>query len=539
MPYIIKDYNSSNVRITIGDGTVDNSTSLNLVGKNVSNFGALQNENFLYLLENFAGSHTPLNPVPGQLWYDLTNLNYYNSGVWAPLATITNDKSSSQPNALYFDTANNQLFVNNGTTFTLVGPEGVAGRGTTRMFSTTLKGVDTKTHPVIKIIVDSETVGVISTTSFAVDSSNLISGISYVNRGITLKNSTIDDFTINGRSLYSDLATTATNVGGGTAGTLVYQSGVGVTGFINIGSPNTILTSNGSVPFWKDIGSVTVAKAANLSNGALGSIPYQTGSSSTVFLSSGTQGFLLTYGLTGPTWTSPTVFTVSSSTNARNANTAEQATTSTYASRAYASYNADYVPWTGVTNHPTTIQGYGIQDAITQNDIANQAVNTATMVINRIGIDNGTLGTVYGQWSLNAGSTFYATYADLAEKYLPDNDYESATVLSFGGNKEVTISSHAIDTAVAGIVSTDPAYCMNKDLEGGVYIALAGRVPCKVIGPIKKGDLLVTSNIPGVATAISNLSLSSPTPGSVIGKAIHGYDDRDNVGVIEVMVKSN
>ena len=70
MPYIIKDFNSSNVRLVIADGTVDNSTSLNLVGKNVSNFGALQNENFLYLLENFSNSSSPPNPVNGQLWYD-------------------------------------------------------------------------------------------------------------------------------------------------------------------------------------------------------------------------------------------------------------------------------------------------------------------------------------------------------------------------------------------------------------------------------------------------------------------------------------
>jgi hypothetical protein len=533
MPYIINDYNSSNVRVTIGDGTVDNSTSLSLVGKNVSNFGALQNENFLYLLENFAASTSPLNPIPGQLWYDLTNLNYYNSGIWAPLAVITNDQSSSQLNALYFNPASNQLFVNSGTGFTLVGPEGIAGRGTTRMFSTTLKAIDTKTHPVIKIIVNDETVGVISTSSFVVDSTNLISGISTVSRGITFKNQSVNDFILNGRSAYSNLATTATNLGSGTTGSLVYQSSTGTTAYLGIGVSSRILASDGTLPYWKDIGSVTVNKATNLSNGSLGSIPYQTGSSSTAFLSSGTQGYLLTSGPTGPTWSNPTAFSVSSATNAIHATTAEIADTSTYAST---------VQWTGVTNKPTTISGYGITDAITQASIAAQTVNSSTkayMVLNQIGENNASVGKVYGSWTLDIGATFYATYADLAEKYMPDAEYESGTVLSFGGPQEVTMSTSALDSAVAGVVSTNPAYAMNQALEGGVYVALAGRVPCKVIGPIKKGNLLVTSNLPGVATNISNISLVAPIPGSIIGKAVQDYDDREHVGVIEVMVKSN
>ena len=80
---------------------------------------------------------------------------------------------------------------------------------------------------------------------------------------------------------------------------------------------------------------------------------------------------------------------------------------------------------------------------------------------------------------------------------------------------------------------------MNQALEGGVYIALAGRVPCKVIGPVKQGDLLVTSNIPGVATSISNINFGNPKTGTIIGKAIHYYNDTGEVGVIEVMVKSS
>ncbi len=90
------------------------------------------------------------------------------------------------------------------------------------------------------------------------------------------------------------------------------------------------------------------------------------------------------------------------------------------------------------------------------------------------------------------GTATAARYADLAEKYLPDADYEPGTVVVIGGEKEITASTWG-DRAV-GVISTNPAYMMNKDLEGGVYVALKGRVPCKVIGAVKKGQRLIASN---------------------------------------------
>jgi hypothetical protein len=88
------------------------------------------------------------------------------------------------------------------------------------------------------------------------------------------------------------------------------------------------------------------------------------------------------------------------------------------------------------------------------------------------------------------GTATAARYADLAEKYLPDADYEAGTVVMIGGEKEVT-ACHNGSRAI-GVVSTNPAYMMNKDLEGGIYIALKGRVPCKVMGAVTKGNDLVS-----------------------------------------------
>jgi len=132
---------------------------------------------------------------------------------------------------------------------------------------------------------------------------------------------------------------------------------------------------------------------------------------------------------------------------------------------------------------------------------------------------------------LNAQATS-AQYADLAERYEADAVYEVGTVLVIGGLKEVTTTTKFADTRVAGIVSKKPAYLMNSDAgndETHPAIALKGRVPCKVHGYIERGDLLVTSDYSGYATAAKSVS-----EGSVIGKALQS--NLQGFGVIEVLV---
>ena len=90
------------------------------------------------------------------------------------------------------------------------------------------------------------------------------------------------------------------------------------------------------------------------------------------------------------------------------------------------------------------------------------------------------------------GTATSARYADLAEKYLADADYETGTVVIVGGDKEVTASTWG--QRAVGVVSANPAYMMNSELEGGTYIALKGRVPVKVIGVVRKGDRLVAGD---------------------------------------------
>ena len=129
------------------------------------------------------------------------------------------------------------------------------------------------------------------------------------------------------------------------------------------------------------------------------------------------------------------------------------------------------------------------------------------------------------------GTATQALYADLAEKYVADSQYDPGTVMTIGGPKEVTSSNSYMDPTVAGIVSTNPAFLMNKDLtaENVVDLALTGRVPCKVHGKIQRGDMIVSGNIAGTGT-----SCTVPNFGTVVGKALESYDS-ETVGTIEVI----
>ena len=126
-----------------------------------------------------------------------------------------------------------------------------------------------------------------------------------------------------------------------------------------------------------------------------------------------------------------------------------------------------------------------------------------------------------------------AKYADLAEKYTADQDYEPGTVVCLGGTHEVTQTTRENNCAIAGIVSTDPGYLMNSALENGVCVGLIGRLPCKVVGPIRKGDILVSSRTPGHAEA--HRDIHNPPAGSAIGKAIEDKEG-EGPGIIEVLV---
>jgi len=179
----------------------------------------------------------------------------------------------------------------------------------------------------------------------------------------------------------------------------------------------------------------------------------------------------------------------------------------------------------------------------TQNGVSNAPITCSTVTATSIQAQtlttggNTTAGTITGRWTLSGTSPdesrLQATYsADLAENYEGDRDYEVGTVLVFGGDKEVTATNIKNDTRVAGVVSNTAAYTMYEACPGlKNLVALQGRVPCKVVGKIKKGDILVTSGIPGVAAAAHG----DVKVGTVVGKALKDYDS-DHIGLLEIAV---
>lgn len=108
------------------------------------------------------------------------------------------------------------------------------------------------------------------------------------------------------------------------------------------------------------------------------------------------------------------------------------------------------------------------------------------------------LGSSTGWWSTIYGKAVQAQYADLAELYLPDDNYPVGTVVMIGGEAEVTACKFG--NRAIGAISANPSYLMNSGLEGGVAVALKGRVPVRVVGTVKKGQNLIAGNN-GCATA--------------------------------------
>jgi len=129
------------------------------------------------------------------------------------------------------------------------------------------------------------------------------------------------------------------------------------------------------------------------------------------------------------------------------------------------------------------------------------------------------------------GTATSAQYADLAERYHAGSPIEAGSVVCFGGDNEIEMCNEAGSTRVAGVISTAPAYMMNRDAGDDSthpYVALAGRVPCKVTGSIRKGDLLHSSAMAGHA------EVGEFKGGAMIGKALENFDGES--GVIEVLV---
>jgi len=487
MAYTINKYDGSQVTV-IADGTIDNTLDIKLIGKNYAGYGEVQNENLVFLLENFAAATQPSKPIKGQIWFDsgTRKLKFYDGTKFR--TTGGAEISATAPTGLttgdfWYDTTNDQLYAWNGSEFILVGPQGVAGQGTTQMLSRSVLDTDTVGHAIIEAIVDDRTLFIITNDTFTLSSVNAIEGftgqlkpgINLVNTPSTGVTSNVDD-RFHGTATDSDrlggyLAADYVRAGSATFNTLVRFNDLGYT----VGNNNVLKVSieNSTDPVIENV------------VGDTNKIIFRTKSSSVTRTPLKIIGNDLLPGVSESTDVGSDVL------------------------KFRAVYANDFI---GIASRATTLEVSGqyrsASTAATQNSIAAR---------------DGS-GNLFA--SLFQGEASTARYADLAEKYLADAEYEPGTVMMIGGEKEVTASKWG--KRAIGAVSTNPAYMMNSELEGGTYVALKGRVPVKVIGRIKKGEELIAADNGCAMMAVPHAS-------GVFAVALESSDD-EGVKVVEALI---
>jgi hypothetical protein len=235
MPYIINKYSGSEL-VVLQDGTLDTSTSIGLLGRNYVGYGEVQNENFLFLLENFAGTNPPARALEGQTWYDSVNnkLNTYDGTNWTPVGAATSSEtapSGPTEGALWYKISTKQLYVySNISGWILVGPEGVSGFGETRIKAAILRDTSGVNHAVLLVLVNDEVLSIHSSDTFTINILDAITGFNELQKGVTLSTNTVIAGNILGNS------TTATRL----------QTGRFINGVYFDGNNDITVTSNTS-----------------------------------------------------------------------------------------------------------------------------------------------------------------------------------------------------------------------------------------------------------------------------------------------------
>lgn len=458
MPYSIDRYNGTTIAV-VEDGTIDTTLDVKLIGKNYAGYGEAQNENMVHMLENFSGGSAPPKPLSGQIWYDSSTkkLKFYDASKWrttggaeiaaqAPTGLTTGD--------FWWDTANDQLYSWNGSEFVLVGPQAASGSGTTQMKSRSVRDNTNVSHAIIEAIVDEETVYIISADEFTLDNAvNPITGFSLIKQGLTLINTPSNGTTSSSHRFWGT-ASNALKLNGTDASNFVTNSGAVFTGVASF--PDAGFTVGDSA----DIAVYVVGTEGYVRNQVGSKISFQV-----------TAGGIKTPLIIDSENILP------GTTNLSNIGSSSFKYSTVYA---------------------TTFNGTATQsDAVSVGGTYRAAATTAT--INTIAARDGS-GDIYA--NLFRGTATSARFADLAENYLADADYDVGTVLTIGGEKEVTACQ--VGSRAVGPVSKNPAYLMNSELAGGTAIALKGRVPVKVSGLVNKGQRLVAGPNGTAQAAMAN-----------------------------------
>lgn len=548
--------------MSLGEGVVDTSLGIALVGQNYHNYGQMIANNFVRLLENFANDTQPLNPQPGQIWWNTKTkvLSFFDGNRFKPCSSSAvgsvapiNPLNGDQ----WWNTDTDQLMIYNGSEWAVVGPLYAKGTSFTGILPETVIDVNGASHVISTMRVDGQVVSVINKdTPFTL--ATPINGVSAVGTGMTFV----------GNAVMTGSSTNALALGGVPAASFIRSDQIlaTVSGGLQInGSSGIAIGSNNPLNINKD------SQGNNLISSSISNVVLSAGATSlTVDRQNGTIR-------TTSTATLPTSITTKQYVDGKMAEAvssaqlyADSKVSSLTGNAVISSFetvssalgndpqfatnvsaalnlkaNANNAALTGSPTATTPATTDNSTRIATTAYVKNVTANLAS-VSSSMSVSNGTLSiagnivpttdSVYNvgdpsyRFNRLYGTTMSALYADLAELYISDAPYSYGTVVVFGGKNEITVSDQYADSRVAGIISKNPAYLMN-DQKTGIPVALSGKVPCKVVGNVTKGDILVNSEFSGVARALR--TNADWVPGCVIGKSM---EDNTDSGIREVMV---
>lgn len=546
MSYRVDRFNGSFL-VTVDDGTIDTTTDLRFIGRNYAGYGEVQNENFLHLLENFSNTSPPPKAVVGQIWFDSNpssrKLKFYDGAQWKTASGSA--ASSTAPAGLttgdfWFDTTTDQLYAWNGAEFILVGPENTPELTATSVFASIIKDNFGTNYNILRVNVNDETQAIISNAEFTINANlNPIPGFSIIKKGFNLINTDPVTGVTSTDHYFWGTGSNSIKFNGRPVEDFVLQEELGAfnDNGLTVGNQNDlrIYIENGDIPVIEnqlgvensDASIILRIRTSPNSEGnkdvaivkSSGVIPgtdatFTLGNSGARWLEAHSETFLgnLTGNVTGNTFgvhkgdlididdfvrfnyqtktffgdfvggTFTGVFNGPLNGTATNANSLNGLAVSEEPL-------PDTIPTRTPTGNLKAVRFEGIADKAntllfdTEYRSASVLANPNTIV------SRDATGSMFAV--IFNGTATSAQYADLAEKYLADKEYDIGTVVSIGGEKEVTASVEG-DRAI-GVISANPAYMMNSGLEGGTYVALKGRVPVKVVGTVNKKDRLVAS----------------------------------------------
>jgi len=541
---------------TIPDGTVDDTSSVTLVGKNYAGYGQFLDENFIRMLENFSFGTAPTDPLTGQIWWDSTNflLKVYNGTIWKTISAATSSASAPTSNVtgdLWYDTTNAQLKVWTGSAFLVVGPAYSTNTGQAGAIPETITDIGSVPHFVTSLYVNNSRVAVVSLDPVFTPQSPISTWFPRIYPGVTANVTIGGSFSGNLISLGNITASA-----GGTANVAVLSAlGANITGVINVSGNITggNITTGGTATVTGNItggniatgGSITATGTGNITGNVNGGNLRTTGlitATGTVTGGNVASGGFITAGSTvssvgnitsaaniagGNVIASTNVSAVGNISGSFILGNGSQLTgisaavsvskiESGLSNVQIASANANITMAVSTTANVVVVSPTGIT---TSGSLTINSGAAATAIVNGAGNAVGNIGSSSSYFNRIFAVATSALYADVAERFESDEALDPGTVVELGGAKEITRSRVELSENVFGVISTKPAFTMNGGAgEDDTHpaVAMTGRVPVNVTGIINKGDRLVSAGN-GIARAAKP---GEATSFNVIGRAL-------------------